>query len=445
MAAWLASTAKACDYPGELLVSKSWNQQSPQSGRLKGRARKEAKIAASKDKKGGNKASMTETKTSKYIVAIKDFVPLAEFIASHSSKQQHGIVIPDTLFPTLSRVITARTAFSARLQERAMESNVALDESHNYFVGILEAVRDALRPLVTPATTVPSTKQNSAEPKLEAALANKFAILQVDEPSEAFLSALNIERPKPCDHDAVTYEAEHEASEEDSNLAFYALIEDITTIRNRITWIWYQERGGGLDLAAAAVATNSAIELARGMMDEIQSTFGFSSATIVDNMIRRHKHHCKEAGLKEEGYDFNYTYDLASNFYLVAYFALKAFPTASIEKGTVGLKDVTSGRDTKTGKDKFLEDQGLLAEFLAELSVVIRLVPKYPVRDEFLRGLRQMIQTRTIPFYLVFAAQAFLDIHHVMGPAVVNAPKEMIHWLNTARSGQTSCSASTRH
>ena len=48
------------------------------------------------------------------------------------------------------------------------------------------------------------------------------------------------------------------------------MVNDLNKIRSRIKWIWSNYKDGGhLSLAAAAVATNTAIDLARNISDGV--------------------------------------------------------------------------------------------------------------------------------------------------------------------------------
>jgi len=80
VASWLASTAKACGYPSNLLASPDGNAPQKAAGRLKGKARSEAK-------KNGRLNTARESKPNvrRYTVAIKDFISLAEFIGRRRS------------------------------------------------------------------------------------------------------------------------------------------------------------------------------------------------------------------------------------------------------------------------------------------------------------------------------------------------------------------------
>ncbi|KAL7940623.1 hypothetical protein V8C42DRAFT_337003 [Trichoderma barbatum] len=78
---WLEQTAKAHGYPDAL--SETTDMAKASSKCLKGKARKEAK------KTGGSQPMQTQ-ETQKYIVAIKDFAPLAAFIARCRINSKHS-------------------------------------------------------------------------------------------------------------------------------------------------------------------------------------------------------------------------------------------------------------------------------------------------------------------------------------------------------------------
>ncbi|KAF5568682.1 hypothetical protein FNAPI_55 [Fusarium napiforme] len=116
VAAWLASTAKACGYPADLLTSTAVPSSQPKGGgRLKGKARKDAK----KQKPAPSVAPVEPTRP-KYIIAIKDFIPLAEYIFASTKPL---ISVPKSLAETIDRVIYMRSRFGAQLEEHGAEVN----------------------------------------------------------------------------------------------------------------------------------------------------------------------------------------------------------------------------------------------------------------------------------------------------------------------------------
>lgn len=132
---------------------------------------------------------------------------------------------------------------------------------------ILKQVREIPRPRTSPETRH-STKPSGLSTFLED-LGNRFASLDVYEPSEEFLNAPAIARPTPTQGGNVTYEAETLTSLEDAIFAYAIMSNDLDKIRAHVGWIWQNYRRGAFDLAAAAVATNTACDLARSLTEEV--------------------------------------------------------------------------------------------------------------------------------------------------------------------------------
>lgn len=164
--------------------------------------------------------------------------------------------VPAAFTSALSRVITTRSTFGDRMDEHGAARDPASDKSHGYFVGVLQKVYDALKPRMSP--------------DVQDDLNNRFAGLTVYEPSEDFLNAPDIERPAPADMaDDVTYEAEQANDPGEVLFAYILMLKDLDKIRCRIKWLWENVRNGISDLTAAALATNTACDLARNMIEDI--------------------------------------------------------------------------------------------------------------------------------------------------------------------------------
>ena len=80
VASWLAKTAKACGYAVDVLVEDKQQKQHP-TGRLKGKGRKQAREAATKN--DGSSAALSN-RAPVYAIALKDFTSLAEWSAGHA-------------------------------------------------------------------------------------------------------------------------------------------------------------------------------------------------------------------------------------------------------------------------------------------------------------------------------------------------------------------------
>ncbi|KAK3935590.1 hypothetical protein QBC46DRAFT_397181 [Diplogelasinospora grovesii] len=419
VAAWLASTARKCGFPADLL-SNPLASGPPQraTGRRKGKARRDAKKTINKD-------SVGQAKFPKYIVAIRDFVPLAEFIAAY---QKPRVSVPESFSSTIDRVITVRAGFGDQLNEHGAEIGEKSALSHQYFVGVLENVRQVLKPHMSSATSATSfTTVGKLSGNATEDLSNRFDALKLYEPSQQFLDAPDVERPQKVDDDEKIYEAEPQTSFYDAMVAYTMMMNDLNSIRSHIEWIWTNYRVGVFDLAAAAVATNTAVDLARNLAEDATPLFnGHGGTWKMANTL--YFMECLRKGYAVEDVyvpgviDFNYdTYEIADRMFFNAYRALLSFRDVLnprclplIKEGVFGTYDPGSDRNAKSGRGKYEEDQVLLMEFFTELMTVVRCVRAYPVQDEFLRGMKELDETREVPFYLVFAAQIYLDIHHIL-------------------------------
>lgn len=132
--------------------------------------------------------------------------------------------------------------------------------------------------------------------------------------------------------------------------------------------------------------------------------------------------------------EFNHdTYDVANDTYMIPFILLRSFLAGLgpehlplCKEGVSDTYDPTRAWETMTNRERFHQDQILMMQFLTELVIVARCVPGYPVCDEFIRGMQELDRTREIPMYLAFAAQVFLDIHHILRGRIQSAYENCI-------------------
>ncbi|KAM7190876.1 hypothetical protein V8F20_009560 [Naviculisporaceae sp. PSN 640] len=433
VASWLASTAKVCGYPADLISpdASSTPQPKVKSARSKGKARKTG------SKKGGASSG-----PSKYIIPLVNFVPLA----NHISQYKPLVSVPDAFATTINRLIDLRRGFAERMEEHGMNRDPKKDGNHNFFVGVLEAVRDSLKPRMSSKATETGIPSKDTKDK------NKFAGLWVYEPSQAFLDAPAVERPQPGAGDGVIYEAEPQTSTDDTLFTFCLLMTDLHKIREQVKWMWSNHRTGMFDLATAAVATNTAVEFGHGLIDELEPLFKTVEHGALNLVTQFYCMLCLYKGLKEEDVMgnldsptewFKYDhYDIADESFIMTYRLLHLLPHSidpktlpSIREGTLAPYNPNSNRESKSGKEKFLEDKSLIIEVFTELMTIIRLVPEYPACDELLRAIKEIDKNpkEPVPFWAVFAAQIFLDIQHTLRGSALKSVETMFNQLDSMR------------
>lgn len=262
-------------------------------------------------------------------------------------------------------------------------------------------------------------------------LSNRFAGLEVFDPSKEFLEAPDIKRPEKPVSDTATYAAEPSSSLGEAIFAMWSVINDLNNLRAHIDLLWRNYRDVGYDMAAAAIATNTAIEFVRSMEEDVVPLLEAHGG--LSNVLEK----CYLARCMSEGWDykdlrikaednFNYeTYDVANKTYVMTYRLLDGFrdvlhpgEVPLYKDGMFGYFDKKSDRSKKSGTAKFHDDRALLMPFLTDLATVVMAVPGWPVHDEFLRGMKDMADTGRISLSMVFAAQIFLDITYLLGPAM---------------------------
>lgn len=296
-----------------------------------------------------------------------------------------------------------RSSFSEKLSENGVEVNVQSDVGHSYFVGVLEKVREVLKPLVSTAASASS---------------------------EAFLNAPDIERPGKTKQDNIIYEAEPPHSLEDALVVFWMMLDDLAKIRDFISNIWsdFVERADKfLDPAAVAVATKTGIDFARILIENASPAFeDYGSAHGVcqeyfARVLVARGYSGEDIRAWTQGDTKHDFYNLASGCYFNTGSIVETLASLPFKDyvpiypdGTFGGFNFVSDWEAKTGHEKLKEDEMIITELFMEALTIIHHVPDFPIVDEFIRGVKEFHETQKVPFYLIFAAEMTLDIHHTL-------------------------------
>lgn len=241
IATWFATTAKQLGCSAFLLSGEEKTLPIPlKSQRLKGKARTLAKEAAGKE----NTTSNPSKSRSKYTISVNKFVKLAEYIASRP-----GVHVPTKLWASIERAIRLRKQHADyHTLRKTKHDDGPNQESHFYFLGILEQVREVLKPRmqfepVEPTKASPKPNLHAKDATPSAYLSNIFAVLTVEEPSEVAedLATDTTPLPKsPTSSPARRYEVEPFEDPQELYLAIAALLKDLSNIRDTVKKIWLQ-------------------------------------------------------------------------------------------------------------------------------------------------------------------------------------------------------------
>ncbi|KAL8915636.1 MAG: hypothetical protein Q9172_006818 [Xanthocarpia lactea] len=409
VASWLAVKARQCGYPADLLTN---------SYQLKRTARKEAKEG---------KNSLTGLT---YVIQVKDFISLAEFIAGFTKPV---VQVPHALVKALNRAIELRSLHNdwSRTQQSSFES----DDAHSYFLGILERTREVLRPRMpvvddSISGTFASLSLAAGRPNTQSAepAGNIFDHLKLEEPTQAFLDAPEVvqaNHARPSNEPR--YEAEVVQSPEEKYLAAHCLFQDIRNIRSFLRALWANYRDHQVDLVAASITTNTAVDLVRGLESDFTQQYpdmaGYEEISrlfyAVQCVHRGHHPNYKERA--DDHFNFK-MYDIAEESMLPTYIILSSLqdvisPVHALvyKPGHFGNRDKRTTWAQKPAREKFQDDKLVLLEGFPDLHLLATTSKQKPLaEDDFLRGIRDMEPDRDIPLWLVFAAQCFLDTQHVL-------------------------------
>ncbi|GAB7338260.1 hypothetical protein MBLNU457_4586t2 [Dothideomycetes sp. NU457] len=444
IANWLANTARRCGYPPDLLAD--WDARrsdtSQQTPRLKGKACKLAREAATTT--NGHATGQEESTPSLpiYVVAVKDFIPLAACIASYKKKP---VTVPSEIARSLSRAIALRKGHAAKFQ-----SFGNADEGHDFFISVLEQVRENLQGCM-PSRVVDheastSERRSNVQDRGLSHVSTLFSHLELEEPSENHVhahSASTVMASTQNDPVTARYRAERVGTWEEMACAAYCVFEDVAIIRTIINRLWSKYHAGEIDLQAVSLTTNIAVELVRQKEEDFGETFpkneGFHKLVVPFWLAR-----CPSSDAKPKKEWLKDTLLCTENYHLGDDILLPAFMIMEslhnlmsdwlddpgqvpvYKPGVSGQRDHSIPRSRKTHTEKFEEDKRALIEIFRPLFLLAATAAETPLGgDELLRGISKMIPGTPVPLWLAFAAQTFLDAQHIMGPATDRAFSEL--------------------
>lgn len=428
------------------------NSLPTETSKLKGRARKLARDAAQNQSSNRSKSTL---EGSKYLVAMKDFTTLAQWIVNSMKPR---IEVPASFMSVLNRAIAVRKRhyhWWNRQSETSIDSNSTksqANDSHAYFIGVLEEVRRILQ-LRTPAEVVndpsaQSIEETSTSKAAYARVVNLFENLEPEEPSEAYLNSESASTSqKPTSSSDIRYGVEQAQSLEEVHLAVHCLFNDFDNIRRYLQQVWIGYKHGAFDLIAASITTNTAIDFAKRLHEDFLETFP-KHADFERHINVFYALLCSAVNQAPESKErpddeMNFAvYNDAETLLFPAYMLVSAF-NRILEPGSLpvykpghyGVYDPLSDRASKSSRDKFREDKIILLELLPDFYVFSLTRGKIPAEDEMTRGIREMAAQNKVPIWLAFAAQVFLDIHHILREQIGRGRDDLVKSAKYVESG----------
>jgi hypothetical protein len=468
IAQWLLDTAERWGYQLETQPSSGSNTKRPTptaippptSGRLKGKARKEAR-----DRLNIKQRSPSTPTTLSFRIRLPQFTELAHAIMDNGKGR---VVVPNTIIQLLQQTIEMRKRVSGyyKMQAASTSSNSFIEEgnaNHLYFIQKLEEVLEILGSRPALSSKRLDGLQGGATGNTEGPnstrftdLDNRFSALQVEQPIEvesggkppATASGLGRSEQRTLSREVVCDTEESD----DSYFAIFCLFDDLQQIRMSLQQTWEDYKSGKIDLITASAVTNTAFDIARNfdeefcqMFPELSGTPSFKNvsqifyfsiclANGIDINFREHPDDAFNYQLADVGL---FLYIPTCNFLEAFCRVIQPREIPQAKKGYYGTYNPKSDRTKMSLRERIAEDKIILLEILPEFCILGQSRVEGLGFDELTKGLGVMYATKQIPLWLAFAAQVFLDINHVLRDQVGGGLLELKSAGRAARSSLT--------
>ncbi|KAK7921303.1 hypothetical protein PG985_009325 [Apiospora marii] len=431
IAGWLAENATKCGFK---------LQNTPTtSGRLKGKARKQAWEAG--------------IKRPQYTVKISEFVSMAKFIANLNAKPD----IPQTLGHVFNRAIKARRECT-EWYEKTGHGDSLSNKRHTHFTNIRVDSWEALRPFQTidkkriNSGARPDTKDFEHEGSLP--FSNRFSKLQVLDPTDSDHEPAQADSAAEAQHESdaslelpdvtpAVIERDEETTEEDFFFAILSFLSELKRLRHMVRNIWSEYASGELELTIASLLTNTVIQLVRRAEQALELSIQrpkrypasmFPVWTFPALFLNSLCQNRAQLAIKE-AHDF-----VSPSYYLMHYEGEHAefclWPVYNAVKFAVAYHEASLKEIDDEGAPPVLlpydvtEDVRAgktferLRDLLPGLHIIAYENPNTAFDDEITHGISEILQTFTLPIWAIFGIQLLLDTQDILQDAPSRQPLE---------------------
>jgi hypothetical protein len=263
-ATWLLETANQCGYQPPTLS---------------------ATISTAKKgkRKGNNDGSIADPLH--YHATTKDLQKLAEVVAGSA------VMVPNSVLTIAKRAVKLRKAVTSWFLGKGSSTD---NKRHAHFITTLETICETLewktnQPLKPDAKQPPPNSETQSDDAEADRFLNKFAVLNVEEPQDTATQT----QPASAESKKIVKVTVEEEEEEDSEAAdpylsqlFFktlCLFQDLNNMRVFISMTWSEYRDKKIDLMNAAVVTDSALRLAKDLVQEVDADWRTSLTGKSDN------------------------------------------------------------------------------------------------------------------------------------------------------------------
>ncbi|KAL4975522.1 hypothetical protein BDW66DRAFT_66179 [Aspergillus desertorum] len=417
-ATWLLETANQCGYQPPTLF---------------------ATVPTAKKGKRKGKNDNSDADPLHYSATTKDLQKFAEVIAGSA------LTVPKSVLMIAKRAIKLRKAVTSWFLGQGDSTN---NKRHAHFITALEQICETLewktnQPSKPDAKQPPPTSEAQSDDANADRFLNKFAVLTVEEPQNtAQTQATPAEESKKLVKVTVVEDDDDEAADSYVGHLFFktlCLLQDLKNMRIFISITWSEYRDKKIDLMNAAVVTDSALQLARDLVEEVEADWRTSLTGKMDNVQNLVYNYAvlsrgvSSAPSTEIGLPYNKDMtDIADWCYLPTRVLLESFADVLdlhyqpvFKKSYFGTYNPKADRERMSPGQKFNEDKIILLSILPEFCLVDRFKIQMPAEDAITRGLAEFAKTKRVTLWLCFASQIFLDIHHIMRHSTLGAFEDL--------------------
>ncbi|KAE8446788.1 hypothetical protein EG329_011693 [Mollisiaceae sp. DMI_Dod_QoI] len=365
----------------------------------------------------------------------KDILPIARKIV-----QSKSTTVPIPVLKASFDAIEGREQFAAHFKESTDRSDTVKlkkNQRHTDFTGRLRHAIIILQPCL-PMMNQRSTSGEDSETTWYSfeALKKQFAALEVGESQEIGLKEMEAGDDAPPAQAELPYELRssdsedglyssdteegtEEGTEEEKLVAVQCLFRDFNQLRGYLKKLWNRYESKSLDLIPASVATNTAIQLAIRIENDLVASFPeLAGYQEVLTTLRN-----EDKSELQKIQTLTLVYEILNNFCKAPNPRLTPYS----ERAHNGEDDYLTNRSSTNCNERFKKDYTILMDILPEFSLPTQHKIDMFAEDQISRGLRQMFKTRKFPIWLVFAVAVFLDIHDILGDAVDSGLKILDH------------------
>ncbi|EED24643.1 conserved hypothetical protein [Talaromyces stipitatus ATCC 10500] len=400
-ATWLLETASQCGYQPPTL---SGTVPTAKKGRRKGK------------NDDSNAAPLH------YSATTKDLQKLAEVVAGSA------LTVPKSILTIAKRAIKLRKAVTCWFLGQGDSTN---NERHAHFITALEQICETLewktnQPSKPDSKQPPPTSKPQSDDTDADRFLNKFAVLTVEEPQNTAQT-----QPTPTESKKVVKVTVVEEDDNEEADSFF----DLKNMRSFISITWSEYRDKKIDLMNAAVVTDSALQLARDLVREVEADWRTSltgKRDDVQNIVYNLAVFTRGISVTpstEIGLPYNKNMaDIAEWCYVPTKVLLESFADVLqanhqpvFKKGYFGTYNPKAHRELMSLGEKFNEDKIILLSILPEFCLIDTFKIQMPTEDAITRGLSEFAKTKRVTLWLCFASQIFLDVHHIMRHSTLGA------------------------